>query len=92
MPNINCSFYNYVVDNFQEFEFDLNENVYPCCHYYLDFLKNNNIHPDISHIDISLKTNSLKNIYDEFHKIINPTTWSSNNCPKLCKQICEQKK
>ena len=36
---IKCDFYNYEHSTWNQYEIDLDLNVYPCCHYYTDFME-----------------------------------------------------
>tara|TARA_B100000809_G_scaffold257211_1_gene298390 strand:+ start:2051 stop:2329 length:279 start_codon:yes stop_codon:yes gene_type:complete len=91
---IKCDFYDYDLKQWQQYELDLEMNIYPCCFFYLDKrLELNTEKLDdttIDHIDNSLKTNKLETILKEFKKVLNENVWNSNNCPSLCKEKCER--
>ena len=52
---IKCDFYNYEYSNWHQYEIDMDLNVYPCCHYYTEFMKNRKLDDHINHIDNNLK-------------------------------------
>lgn len=96
--NVECKFFDYDLNKFKQYEFDINLNIYPCCYFYLNKFEadEGKIEPAISdttidHIDNSLKTNKLKNITDEFDKVLNPKIWNSIKCPKICIIKCGEK-
>ena len=74
---IKCEFYDYGYKNWYQLEIDLDLNVFPCCHYYTEYMENGKLNDAISHIDINLKTNSLKNILKEYTKTLNEETWKN---------------
>lgn len=90
---INCGFYDYKHKSWNQYELDLNLNIYPCCFFYLNEMEpeghgkkiNDNT---IKHIDNSAKTNKIENILQEFNKVLNEKIWKSDKCPSICKQIC----
>jgi len=87
---IKCDFYNYEYSNWHQYEIDLDLNVYPCCHYYTEFMKNGKLDDHINHIDNNLKSNSLKNIFKEYNKVLNEKIWNNEKtCPPLCMRICQ---
>ena len=88
---IKCDFYDYETKAWNQYELDLNLNVYPCCFFYLKYMRDNKSAESIKHIDNSLKTNNLENILLEFNKIFNEDVWKSENCPNLCKATCSVK-
>ena len=89
---IKCDFYNYKHAKWKQYEIDLDLNIYPCCHYYTEYMENGKINKRISHIDNNLKTNSLNNILKEYNKTLNEETWKDEKtCPPLCMKICQTK-
>ena len=74
---IKCEFFDYDYKNWYQLEIDLDLNVFPCCHYYTEYMENGKLDDAISHIDINLKTNSLKNILKEYTKTLNEETWKN---------------
>ena len=89
---IKCDFYNYESGSWSQYEIDLDLNVFPCCHYYMDHTLTKKPNKHISHIDNSLKTNSLNNIFKEYDKVLNEKLWKNKKtCPPLCMKICRKK-
>ena len=89
---IKCDFYSYKFANWHQYEIDLDLNVYPCCHYYTDYMKHGKLDDYISHIDNNIKTNSLDNIFEEYSKVLNEEIWKNGEtCPPLCMKICQIK-
>lgn len=88
---IKCDFYDYESKSWNQYEIDLNMNIYPCCFYYLNEVTPKDKIKDktIDHIDNSLKTNKLQNIINEFNKSFNEKVWNSKECPPLCIKKCE---
>lgn len=89
---INCNFYNYKNKKWEQYEIDIKMNLYPCCHYYTDYLLNKKNNATISHIDNNLITNKIENIEKDFKEIFNEKNWNSDKCPELCWRICSTKK
>jgi len=88
---IKCDFYSYRYKNWNQYEIDLNLNVFPCCHYYNEYMKTGKINERISHIDNNLKTNSLNHIFEEYGKVLNEKIWKNEKtCPPLCMKICQK--
>ena len=89
---IKCDFYNYRSQQWHQYEIDLDLNVFPCCHYYTEYMQNGKSDDCISHIDNNLKTNSLNNIFEEYDKVLNEKIWKNEKtCPPLCMKICQKK-
>ena len=89
---IKCDFYNYRDKQWHQYEIDLDLNVYPCCHYYTEYMKNGKLDDSLSHIDNNLKTNSLNNIFEEYGIVLNEKNWKNKKtCPPLCMKICRKK-
>ena len=88
---VECSFFDYENNKFNQYEFDIDLNMYPCCYIYIDKLNSKINDPVIDHIDTSLKTNKLENIVKEFDKVLNTDVWSSKKCPKICIEYCGKK-
>jgi radical SAM protein with 4Fe4S-binding SPASM domain len=89
---IKCDFYNYRAHQWHQYEIDLDLNVYPCCHYYTDYMEFGKINERISHIDNNLKTNSLNHIFSEYDKVLNEKIWKNEKtCPPLCMKVCQKK-
>lgn len=94
---IKCDFYDYKFKNWNQYEIDLELNVFPCCHYYTEFLNPNPKYEDgfllnpIKNVNNNLKTNSLELILEEYNKVLNENIWESDSCPPLCMKICQKK-
>ncbi len=95
---IKCDFYSYESSKWQQYEIDLDLNVFPCCHYYIEYSNPNPEHPvgelygPIKNINKNLKTNSLENIFKEYSKVLNEEIWKNGKtCPPLCMKICQKK-
>ena len=90
---IKCDFYNYEHSTWNQYEIDLDLNVYPCCHYYTDFMEHGGVlNESLRHIDNSLKTNELENIFKEYDKILNEEKWKyKKTCHHHCMKICQKK-
>ena len=89
---IKCDFYSYEFSNWEQYEVDLNLNIYPCCHYYTDFIEHGELNESLRHIDNNLKTNKIENIFKEYDKVLNEKTWKNKKtCPPLCMKICQIK-
>jgi hypothetical protein len=100
---IRCGFYDYRHKGWNQYEIDLNLNVFPCCHYYTEYMETGKLKNErtdialknmdaISHIDINLKTNSLNNIIKEYNKTLNEEIWKDEKtCPPLCMKTCQKK-
>ena len=89
--NVECKFFDYTLNKFKQYEFDIDLNVYPCCYFYINKLDPAMTETTIDHIDNSLKTNELKKITDEFDKVLNPKIWNRTKCPKICIDKCGEK-
>lgn len=84
-----CDFYDYENKKFNQIEFDVELNAYPCCHFYNmnSVIGNENF---LNDMDNSLITNSLENIEKKFEEYLNPKIWE-HNPPELCKKTCDKK-
>ena len=89
---IKFDFYIYEFSNWDQYEVDLNLNIYPCWHYYTDFIEHCELNEALRHIDNNLKTNKIENIFKEYDKVLNEKTWKNKKtCPPLCMKICQIK-
>ena len=87
---VNCDFYNYKFKTWEQYEIDVDMNLYPCCHIYTQKLRYGKIDDNFNHIDISLKTNTFENITKEYNKILNEDNWKDEKkCPPRCMEICQ---
>ena len=87
---VECDFYNYKFKTWEQYEIDVNMNLYPCCHIYTQQLEFGKIDDIFNHIDISLKTNTFENITKEYNKILNEDNWKDEKkCPPRCMEICQ---
>jgi hypothetical protein len=87
---IKCKFYDYKFKKFNQIEIDLDMNVFPCCHYYMDYAENNfKKNHYLSDIDISLKNKSMEEILNKFSNKFNDEIWEGKNCPEICKKTCD---
>lgn len=88
---IKCGFYDYNTKAWNQYELDLDLNIYPCCFFHMDKIgidaSNDNT---LDHIDISLKTNKLENVLKEFNSVLNEEIWNSDKCPKTCMRNCNE--
>lgn len=84
-----CDFYDYDDKRFNQIEFDVELNAYPCCHFYDMTSKCGNTE-FLFDIDNSLLTNSLDNIEKKFEEYLNPEIWEKEP-PELCKRTCDKK-
>ena len=51
---VKCDFYNYKFKTWEQYEIDVDMNLYPCCHIYTQKLRYGKIDDNFNHIDISL--------------------------------------
>ena len=89
---IECGFYNTKFKIWDQYEIDLDMNIWPCCHIYLQHLEFGKVDECISHIDNNLRTNTIENIRNEFSKVLNEENWKDDKtCPPRCIKICQKK-
>ena len=87
---VKCDFYNYKFKTWEQYEIDVDMNLYPCCHIYTQKLRYGKIDDNFNHIDISLKTNTFENITTEYNKILTEDNWKDEKkCPPRCMEICQ---
>jgi hypothetical protein len=89
--SVKCDFFNHLENTWLQYEIDLELNVFPCCYYYTDYVKDGHKDPLFEDIDINLKSNSFENIKKEYDKKLNLEIWSSKKCPKVCQKYCQKK-